>query len=94
MNESNYQKLVAFHLAADGAVPSVPIIPQAEIMAIRRTLICEEYEEVMAAFDKVGGMENGRPTQALTIIGHMTGTVFGHIKLSEGQPQWIPRSSN
>ncbi|MCP4360235.1 MAG: MBL fold metallo-hydrolase [Chloroflexi bacterium] len=31
--------------------------------------------------------------QALTIIGHMTGTVFGQIRLNEGQPQWNPRSS-
>ncbi|MCP4362442.1 MAG: hypothetical protein GY796_30925 [Chloroflexi bacterium] len=70
MNESNYQKLVAFHLAADGSVPPAPTVPQAEILSVRRTLIREEYEEVMAAFGEVDGVENGRSPQALTELAH------------------------
>lgn len=53
MGKSNYQKIVDFHVGVDGSIPRTPSIPQQKILAIRRTLIREEYEEVMAAFDQL-----------------------------------------
>ena len=53
MGKSNYQKIVDFHNGVDGSVPPCPTIPQQDILAIRRTLIREEYEEVMSAFDQL-----------------------------------------
>ena len=53
MGKSNYQKIVDFHVGVDGAVPNTPGMPEQDILSIRRTLIREEYEEVMAAFDRL-----------------------------------------
>ncbi len=53
MGKSNYQKIVDFHVGVDGSIPATPSIPQQDILAIRRTLIREEYAEVMAAFDQL-----------------------------------------
>lgn len=53
MGKSNYQKIVDFHIGVDGSIPVIPSIPRRDILAIRRTLIREEYEEVMTAFDQL-----------------------------------------
>jgi predicted HAD superfamily Cof-like phosphohydrolase len=55
MSKSNYQKIVDFHIGADGSIPETPAIPQADILSIRRILIQEEYAEVMNAFDQLDG---------------------------------------
>ena len=70
MSKTNYQKIVEFHVGADGHVPQSPDIPQADILAIRRTLIREEYEEVMAAFDEIESGHGRDADQALVELAH------------------------
>lgn len=70
MDKTNYQKLVAFHVAVDGSVPLAPTLPDEQTMAVRRTLIREEYEEVMTAFAELTAVaENGHKPD-LTHLAH------------------------
>ncbi len=52
MTKTNYQKIREFHEAL-GETPVSPVVPGADILQLRQTLIREEYEEVMAAFGEV-----------------------------------------
>ncbi|HRQ37784.1 MAG TPA: hypothetical protein PLD25_07700 [Chloroflexota bacterium] len=49
MPQTNFEKIVEFHAALE-ATPTAPTIPHPDTLALRRTLIEEEYREVMAAF--------------------------------------------
>ncbi len=51
MMKTNADKITDFHLAIGSPVPDEPTMPSADTMRLRRTLIREEYEEVMEAFD-------------------------------------------
>lgn len=64
MAKSNFQQIVDFHLAVDGHTPPQPVKPNPDILAIRRTLIREEYAEVMHAFD---GLEAGQDDAAALV---------------------------
>jgi len=44
--------LLEFHKAVGLAAPDVPSLPDAQTLELRRTLIQEEFAEVMAEFDK------------------------------------------
>lgn len=46
---TNFEKIVEFHAALE-AIPTAPTIPHPDTLSLRRTLIQEEYREVMAAF--------------------------------------------
>lgn len=46
---TNFEKIVEFHAALE-ATPTAPTIPHPDTLSLRRTLIQEEYREVMAAF--------------------------------------------
>lgn len=70
MSKTNYQKIVEFHVGADGRVPDEPTIPQEEILTIRRTLIREEYEEVMAAFADIERANGREAKPALIELSH------------------------
>ncbi|MCL4264628.1 MAG: hypothetical protein KJ069_15500 [Anaerolineae bacterium] len=49
MPQTNFEKIVEFHAALE-TTPTAPTIPHPDTLALRRTLIQEEYREVMAAF--------------------------------------------
>ncbi|GIK56751.1 MAG: hypothetical protein HND44_19080 [Chloroflexi bacterium] len=54
MPQTNFEKIVAFHAALE-ATPAAPTIPHPDTLALRRTLIQEEYQEVMEAFAALTG---------------------------------------
>lgn len=54
MPQTNFEKIVAFHAALE-ATPTAPTIPHPDTLSLRRTLIQEEYREVMAAFAVLDG---------------------------------------
>lgn len=77
MPETNYQKLVAFHLAADGQVPEGPSLPPADVIAIRETLIREEFAEVMAAFAALAQAEtDGREPDLASLAHELTDLLY------------------
>lgn len=53
MNVTNYQRLVEFHRAVNGAVPATPTCPDTATLRLRETLLREEFEESMAALAAV-----------------------------------------
>jgi predicted HAD superfamily Cof-like phosphohydrolase len=50
---SNADRIREFHAAIGAAVPARPILPDAATLALRQTLIREEYEEVTAVFQNL-----------------------------------------
>ena len=69
MTKSNYQKIREFHEAL-GETPRRPVVPGADILQLRQTLIREEYEEVMAAFGEVTAALAQGATPDLTHLAH------------------------
>lgn len=51
--QTNAQKIRDFHLAVNGTAPILPVLPSAETLQLRQTLICEEYEEVSEALQQL-----------------------------------------
>jgi predicted HAD superfamily Cof-like phosphohydrolase len=49
---SHYVDLLEFHKAVGLAAPETPSVPDAQTLELRRTLIGEEFAEVIAEFDK------------------------------------------
>ncbi len=50
---TNYQRLLEFHTAVNGSAPEAPNCPDAKTLELRETLLCEEFEESMAALQRV-----------------------------------------
>ncbi|MFB9993701.1 hypothetical protein ACFFLM_17205 [Deinococcus oregonensis] len=50
---SNAAKLREFHRAIGLKLPSVPTLPSPELLALRRTLIAEEWAEVQQEFESL-----------------------------------------
>lgn len=49
---SHYLDLLEFHKAVGLAAPDAPSLPEVQTLELRRTLIQEEFAEVMVEFDK------------------------------------------
>ena len=49
---SHYLDLLEFHKAVGLAAPDAPEVPDVQTLELRRTLIGEEFAEVMVEFDK------------------------------------------
>ena len=49
---SHYMDLLEFHRAVGLGAPDSPAMPDVQTLKLRRTLIWEEFNEVMAEFDK------------------------------------------
>ena len=49
---SHYMDLLEFHRAVGLGAPDSPTMPDVQTLELRRTLIWEEFNEVMAEFDK------------------------------------------
>jgi predicted HAD superfamily Cof-like phosphohydrolase len=54
MPQTNFEKIVDFHAALE-STPAIPTIPHPDTLTLRRTLIQEEYREVMEAFAALNG---------------------------------------
>ncbi len=54
MPQTNFEKIIDFHTALE-ATPTAPTIPHPDTLALRCTLIQEEYREVMEAFAALNG---------------------------------------
>lgn len=67
--QTNAQKINDFHHALGGEWPDKPVVPSAETLTLRRTLIREEYEEVLEAFAELE-QANGSPEIALAHLMH------------------------
>lgn len=50
---SNADSVREFHAVAGSPFPKEPVLPVPEMLALRRTLIEEEYKEVMVAFERL-----------------------------------------
>ena len=55
---TNYEKLAEFHEAINGSNPKKPLIPGKEIVLLRKTLITEEYKEVLEVFELIIESDN------------------------------------
>ncbi len=56
---TNADRIREFHAAMGAEMPTQPILPDAAILALRQTLIDEEYEEVTAVFQQlISGQSN------------------------------------
>lgn len=51
MSETHYTAVRAFHTAIEADCPAVPTLPRPDVAALRRTLLREEYTELMQALD-------------------------------------------
>ena len=74
MTQTNAQKIVDFHHAIESIeTPQglTPAIPNADILALRRTLLREEYEEVIEAFDDIDAATSEETrTEAMAALMH------------------------
>lgn len=52
---TNAEKVREFHAAVDAKLPTRPTRPGPDLLALRRTLLQEEYAEVMAELDAMQG---------------------------------------
>lgn len=76
MATTNYEKICEFH-AAIGAVAEFPQLPEAETLALRQTLIREEYQEVMDAFVEVTAVPvNGRPPDIIPLAHELADLLY------------------
>lgn len=66
MPQTNFEKIVAFHAALE-ATPTAPTIPHPDTLSLRRTLIQEEYREVMAAFASAFAVLDGEMETAVDL---------------------------
>ncbi len=55
---SHYADLLEFHRAVGLSAPDAPTVPDAHTLELRRTLMVEEFNEVMAEFGKVSGAKS------------------------------------
>lgn len=67
---TNAERLREFHLALDGGLVERPARPSAETLALRLTLIREEYEEAQAAFAALAAAEAAETPAALAALMH------------------------
>ncbi len=66
MPQTNFEKIVTFHAALE-ATPTAPTIPHPDTLSLRRTLIQEEYREVMAAFASAFAVLDGEMETAVDL---------------------------
>ncbi len=55
---SHYLDLLEFHKAVGQTTPDAPSLPKVQTLELRRTLIQEEFAEVMVEFDKARAAES------------------------------------
>jgi len=65
---TNYEKLAEFHEAINGSNPKKPLIPGKEIVLLRKTLITEEYKEVLEVLELI--IESDNKEQYLAKLMH------------------------
>lgn len=70
---SNADRIREFHTAMGAAVPTRPILPDAAILALRQTLIREEYDEVTAVFQQ---LINGQSNDITPLIHELTDLLY------------------
>ncbi|UQN05308.1 hypothetical protein [Deinococcus sp. QL22] len=67
---SNAAKLREFHRAIGLNLPSVPTVPSPELLALRRTLIAEEWAEVQQEFESLKTRLNTAEALDLAPLAH------------------------
>lgn len=70
---SNADRIREFHEALGAAVPAQPILPDAATLALRQTLIREEYEEATAVFQR---LINGQSDDIIPLIHELTDLLY------------------
>lgn len=71
MSKTNAQKINDFHIAIDGEYAPKPAVPDAETIELRRTLLREEYQEVIAEFDRLSEASSEQErTDAMVALMH------------------------
>lgn len=69
-DETNFERVRAFHRAVSGVAPQAPTPPDAATLRLRQTLIGEEYEETAAAFARALAARCDGGTVDLTPLAH------------------------
>ncbi|MCO5193271.1 MAG: hypothetical protein M9930_08265 [Anaerolineae bacterium] len=73
---TNAQKIREFHAAMGRPHPDAPQMPDTNTLRLRRTLVSEEYQEVMAAFETVLAQETNDSAELIDLIHELTDLLY------------------
>ncbi|MBB6098952.1 putative HAD superfamily Cof-like phosphohydrolase [Deinobacterium chartae] len=74
---SNAQRVKDFHLAIGAEMPDRPTAPPADLLRLRRTLVSEEYREVMEAFEAaLEASERGEAFDLAPLVHELTDLLY------------------
>lgn len=68
--KTNADRLKEFHTAISGSIPTSPVLPDPETVALRETLITEEYKEVLEAFAQLKSAQSNGISSDITQLMH------------------------
>jgi predicted HAD superfamily Cof-like phosphohydrolase len=77
---TNADRIREFHAAIGADVPPRPILPDAATLALRQTLIREEYEEVTAVFQQLLAGQSDDITPLVHELTDLLYVVYGAIE--------------
>lgn len=68
---SNAERVREFHTTVGTQPPGTPTLPSSAALALRRTLITEEYNEVLAALDSLDAARDGDARETRERLGQL-----------------------
>ncbi len=77
---TNADRIREFHEAMDAHLPTRPILPDKKLLALRQTLIDEEYEEVTAVFQQLISDQTDDITQLIHELTDLLYVAYGAIQ--------------
>jgi predicted HAD superfamily Cof-like phosphohydrolase len=77
---SNADRIREFHEALGAGLPARPTLPDAAMLALRQTLIREEYEEVTAVFQQLIAGQHNDITPLIHELTDLLYVVYGAIE--------------
>ncbi len=72
-NKTNFHKIQDFQTGVNGPVPSSPIMPEVDKIALWKKLVQEEYAEVMAEFDRLDMTD---PTETAALMHELADLLY------------------
>jgi len=83
---TNADRIREFHEAMGADMPTQPILPDATILALRQTLIKEEYEEVTAIFQQLIKKQSSDITPLIHELTDLLYVIYGAIEACGVEP--------
>ena len=77
--KSNAEKIKEFHVTMGGVAPDSPTMPDKGLLDLRKTLICEEYNEVTEQFDRLISGDNDDLTSLVHELTDLLYVTYGAI---------------